>query len=46
MNKMIQDKEKQLAEFDNLKSKIKEFLPNFEVYWDHMAVFQHQVSIH
>jgi hypothetical protein len=32
MNKLLQEKEKKLAEFDHVKKKIKEFLPNFETY--------------
>ncbi|CAI2379703.1 unnamed protein product [Moneuplotes crassus] len=40
MNKSLEQKEKKLAEYDNLKHKIQEFLPNFEIYCDHMAVLQ------
>mmetsp|Transcript_41491 Transcript_41491/g.47856 ORF Transcript_41491/g.47856 Transcript_41491/m.47856 type:complete len:125 (+) Transcript_41491:526-900(+) len=32
MNKLLQEKEKKIAECDNFKNKIKDFLPNFDIY--------------
>ena len=45
MNKMLQENVKTISELDNLKNKIKEFLPNFEVYWDHKAILQNNSEI-
>ena len=45
MNKMLQENVKTISELDNLKNKINEFLPNFEVYWDHKAILQNNSEI-
>ena len=45
MNKIVQENVADRAEHYNLRSKIKEFLPNFETYCDHMAVLQNKNKI-
>ena len=40
---MLQEKERIITEWDNIKNKIKDFLPNFDVYCDHLAIIQNHV---
>ena len=46
MNKVIQDQSKKIYDLTNYKTKILEFLPNFEQYSEYFSQFWNKVIIY